>query len=91
MVPPDRVDEAGQETALVVASLVADGPAIEAGFTLGDALLTLDGQVLGNGRSLLRALSTRAKRQVTVRLLRGGQPLELAVTLGDRPVPRGCG
>ena len=60
-----------------------DGPAAKAGLVLGDVLLALDSQSLADLRQLHALLSDeRIGKEVTLRLLRGGAPRDLAVVVG---------
>lgn len=81
--PSDRVG-------LVIVNLEPGGPAEQAGLLLGDILLALDGQEVGDPADLLAALGgERIGQPVELRLLRGGEPRTLAVTVGERPTRRG--
>lgn len=74
---------------LIVVSIEADGPAARAGMMLGDVLVALEGTPLhdpGDVQALLAG--RRAGTAVTVSLVRAGAPLEVAITLGERPSRR---
>jgi regulator of sigma E protease len=68
----------------VVNELDPQGPAQKAGVRLGDRLLALDDQRLDEWQQVIDWVRTRAGDQVTLRLQRDGQQLELPVTLGTR-------
>jgi regulator of sigma E protease len=68
----------------VVNELDPEGPAQKAGVRLGDRLLALDDQRLDEWQQVIDWVRTRAGDQVTLRLQRDGQQLELPVTLGAR-------
>jgi regulator of sigma E protease len=68
----------------VVNELDPQGPAQKAGVHLGDRLLALDDQRLDEWQQVIDWVRTRAGDQVTLRLQRDGQQLELPVTLGTR-------
>lgn len=75
--------------ALIVVSIEADGPAARAGVMLGDVLITLAGTPVhdpGDVQGVLAAL--RGGGAVTASMIRAGAPLELTITLGERPVRR---
>lgn len=75
---------------LVVVKLEPGGPAEQAGLLLGDILTALDGQELGDPADILAALGTeRVGKPIEVRLLRGGAPKTIAITVGERPTRRG--
>lgn len=86
---PRRVADAahvGTQTAAVLHSIVADGPAARAGVREGDVLLSLDGRPVEGPGQLLRMLTADAiGRRVRLQLLRQGRLLELDVVLTQRP------
>ena len=82
--PQSSADSAGQRVGLILTGLQPAGPAEQAGFLLGDVLLSLDGQKLESIGDLQAALEDRAARVVPVRLLRAGAALELSVTPSAR-------
>jgi serine protease Do len=74
---------------LIVVSTVPQGPADTAGITLGDTLLSLDGESLSDVEDLTAALtSERVGKAVKVSLIRGGELTSVEVTLGERPRSR---
>ncbi len=74
---------------LIVISTVPQGPADSAGIMLGDTLLTLDGKALSEVDDLKAALGVnRVGTAVKVSLIRGGQLLNVDVTVGERPRDR---
>ena len=82
--PQALADSAGQRVGLVVTGLQPDGPAEQAGFVLGDVLLSLDGERLEGIGDLQAALEDRATRSVSARVLRAGAAHELSVTPSAR-------
>ena len=82
--PQALADSAGQRVGLVLIGLQPGGPAEQAGFVLGDVLLSLDGERLESIGDLQAALEDRAARPVSVRLLRAGAERELPVTPSAR-------
>jgi S1-C subfamily serine protease len=81
-----RVAPGSGTRGLIVVSLEVDGPAARAGLMLGDVLLAVEGAQLHDPGDVQVALAgRRAGSAVTVSLLRAGAPLDLAVTLGERP------
>ena len=75
----------GRDRALLVVDVTSDGPADAAGLLVGDLVLDVDQQPIGSTDDLLAILtSERVGRQVPVRVLRGGELKELAVTIGLR-------
>ncbi len=87
---PVRLPEAlakqlGQETGLLAVSVESGGPAETAGLFMGDTLVALDGQPIRHLDDLLSALSSdRVGATVKARIVRGGQPRELSVVIGER-------
>jgi S1-C subfamily serine protease len=75
--------------ALLVVAVEQGAPADRAGILLGDVLVTLDGAPLREPMDLLAGLSGRAP--IELRLLRGGAPLSVSLTPGDRPSRAGRG
>ena len=68
----------------IVASLDDGGPAKAAGVLVGDVLLELDGIAVTGPDSLRTALHDRPGKQVKLVLSRGGQRVELDVTVGSK-------
>lgn len=82
--PQALADSTGQRVGLVVTGLQPGGPAEQAGFLLGDVLLSLDGERLESIGDLQAALEDRAERAVPARLLRAGAERQLPVTPSAR-------
>ena len=75
----------GQESGLLIVSLEAGTPADTAGLLMGDILVAMDGHPLTDAADLQGQLGAeRVGAQAAVRVLRGGEPLDIAVTLGER-------
>ncbi len=81
-VQPVRI--ADDRRALLVNSVEADGPAGAAGVLIGDVLLQLGEQTLERMEDLVTALSKAAGQTVQLELWRGGQALNVAVTVTER-------
>jgi S1-C subfamily serine protease len=72
--------------ALIVVRVEPEGPAAQAGLILGDVLTALDGAPLREPDDVQVAVAGRAVGStVRISLLRAGAPLEIPVTLGERP------
>ncbi|WP_198008942.1 MULTISPECIES: S1C family serine protease [Deinococcus] len=69
---------------LTVVQVEEGSPAAQAGILVGDVLLALDGEPLGDPRALLERVRERAGDTLTLRVLRGGQETDLTVTVGER-------
>ena len=75
----------GGEEALLVVGVNADGPAAKAGMLVGDVILALDGHPITAPEELLDLLAgDRVGKTATLKLLRGGTPIDLGVTVGER-------
>ena len=73
------------EEALLVVNVKDSTPASQAGLLVGDLLLSLDGHPLTTTDDLFDLLvGERIGRAVTLRLLRGGAPLDVTVTIAER-------
>jgi S1-C subfamily serine protease len=77
------------ETALLVVAVEPSGPADRAGIIIGDVLVALDGAPLREPTDLLAGLSGR--EPMKVQLVRGGAPVTVSLTPGDRPARGGRG
>jgi len=71
---------------LVVVNVEPGGPAERGGVLLGDILIALDDAAVSDPRDVLAALTPdRVGQVIRVRVLRGGQPTDLSITVGPRP------
>ncbi len=85
-IPAGWQASAGLEAGLMVISLATPGPAEQAGVLPGDILLAVDGAAAPHMRAMASTLGRRAAGTgVTLRLLRGGMPIELPVSVAARP------
>jgi S1-C subfamily serine protease len=74
---------------LIAVSIEADGPAARAGLMLGDVLVALEGAPLQDPDDVQAVLAGRRPgAAVTASLVRAGAPLEVSITLGERPARR---
>lgn len=74
---------------LVIVNLETDGPAEKAGLLLGDILVALEDQELGDPSDLIAGLgSDRIGRPAALRVIRGGALQTVSVTVGERPPRR---
>lgn len=75
----------GQETGLIVLSLVSGGAAETGGLIIGDVLVALEGHGLSDAEDLQSQLTPdRVGRPAQLRIVRGGELRDLTVTLGTR-------
>ncbi len=84
---PDAVaKDLGQETGLLLVSVEPGSAAEKGGLFLGDTLVTLGESPLRHMDDLFNALDgDRIGNSVAVRILRGGQSVELTVSLTAHP------
>ncbi len=76
---------------LIILSVEPDGPAAKAGVLIGDVLLTLEGQPVTDTDDVQAHLGgDRVGQPISAELLRGGSPLKLDITPGERR-QRTCG
>ena len=76
---------ADRETAVLIVGVTPDSPAASAGLIVGDVLTDFDGQPIESPEDLLDVLvGDRVGRQVELRILRGGKPETLSVTVGEK-------
>jgi S1-C subfamily serine protease len=70
----------------MVMTLDRDGPTAAGGLQQGDIIVSWAGERVPHVGALLRALrATPVESKVTLGLRRGGSPLALDITIGDRP------
>jgi len=78
-----------QMQGLIIAGIFRDGPAHQAGIQPGDIMVAVNGQPIADGRSSMNRIARFAPgTMITISLLRNGNPVELKVTIGERPRSR---
>lgn len=85
---PDIVQALGLSVrqGVLIRSLLQDGPAQRAGLRPGDVVVAVDGQSVRTEAELLRLVARLApKSRAVLGVQRGGQRLDLAVVVGQRP------
>jgi S1-C subfamily serine protease len=71
---------------LIVVSVEASGPAEKAGVLMGDVIISLDGKPVTDTHDVQSVLDPdRVGKTIPVRILRGGTPADLSLTVGERP------
>jgi len=71
---------------LIVLSLASEGPAAKAGVLIGDVLVSIGENPVGDTDEVQTALEPHAVGQsVAATLVRGGAPLRIAIAIGERP------
>jgi S1-C subfamily serine protease len=77
---------AGRDTALLVVGVAPGSAAASAGVLVGDVVLALDDTSTASPEDLLDLLATQqVGRSATLKVLRGSTPVDLPVTIGERP------
>jgi serine protease DegQ len=83
--PAGLEQQVGQDSGLLVASVASGSPAEQGGLLLGDIIATVDAQPVRRLRELVSFLNAdRVGKGVALRIVRGGRPQDLTVTLGER-------
>ena len=73
-------------TGLIAITVEHEGPAGRAGMSIGDVLLELGGRPTQRTEHVQEVLSSGpVGKKVAARILRGGNPLELEITIAERP------
>jgi S1-C subfamily serine protease len=85
--PPALQRHAGDDrrTAVLVAEVVPDGPAAQAGLKPRDAVLSIGDQAVASVDDLHRFLDEHPSGRFSLKVVRDGQPVELAVQPGEPP------
>lgn len=84
---PDR-QRAGRADAsgLLISQVARQSPADSAGLLVGDIIVAFDRQAVRDGEELMTRLrGDRIGKAVPVTVLRGGSPVDVTVTVGERP------
>ncbi len=83
--PAPLAESVGQSTGLLVSNVEPDSPAATGGLLMGDTLLRLDGEAVRDHEDLVSLLSgQRVGQKVPLQVVRGGEPRDLNVTIGER-------
>jgi S1-C subfamily serine protease len=73
-------------TGLIMLSAEPDGPAARAGVLIGDILVALNDKPVHDTDDIQSVLDHESVgKPVTARIVRGGQVIELSITVGERP------
>jgi S1-C subfamily serine protease len=82
--PEHIAAQVGQETGLLLTAVLSGSPAEQGGLILGDTLISLEGTGMRQHDDLVAFMGLdRIGQTISVQLLRGGQPQELQVGIGE--------
>ena len=83
---PDVQRGEGRAEALLIVGVTDGSPAAAAGLLVGDVLVAIDAKPVESPQDLMdRLLETQIGRPASLRVLRGGAVVDVAVTVGERP------
>jgi S1-C subfamily serine protease len=83
--PAALAAQLSQETGLLLGSVEAGSPAERSGLFMGDTIVAFDGQPVRHLDDLLALLSgDRVGKTAPVRIVRGGQVMEVSVVVGEQ-------
>jgi S1-C subfamily serine protease len=90
---PDTLKQAvgtTSDTGVIIISIEGGGPAEQAGLFIGDILVTLDGTPVTDTDAVQGLLGPeRIGSALTAKVARGGQPVDVTITVGERPQREG--
>jgi S1-C subfamily serine protease len=90
---PDTLKQAvgvTSDTGVIVISIESGGPAEKAGLFIGDILITLDGTPTTDTDAVQALLGPeRIGMSLAAKVARGGAPVDVAITVGERPQRKG--
>ena len=90
---PDTLKQAvgtTSDTGVIIISIESGGPAEQAGLFIGDILVTLDGTPVTDTDAVQALLGPeRIGSALAAKIARGGQPVDVAITVGERPQREG--
>ena len=73
------------DSGLIVVTVEPDGPGSKAGVLFGDVIVALEGTAVSNIRDLQAFLEPESVgKTIPVSIIRGGKPIEINVTIGER-------
>jgi S1-C subfamily serine protease len=75
-----------QRTAVIVVNVASDSPAAAAGVVIGDVIVSISGHAITAPGDLVAVLQPdRVGHTVATSIVRGGEPRQMQVTVGERP------
>jgi len=88
VLPNDLRERLGltQRTAVIVVNVGSDSPAAAAGLVIGDVIVSIAGHAIAEPGDLVAVLQPdRVGASVATSIVRGGEPRQIQVTVGERP------
>lgn len=83
---PQRPSGSRSGSAVLIVGVTVESPAARAGVLVGDVLTALNGQPIESPEDLMDALAhVEIGREASLALLRGGGPVDVKVTIVERP------
>ena len=88
LVPPAQVDVlAPRQTGVVVADVLKQGPAADAGLKIGDRIVKVNDEVITSTSHLINYVALQAPNShIKVEVVRGQEALDLNVKVGERQI-----
>ncbi|MDM1247035.1 S1C family serine protease [Acinetobacter sichuanensis] len=88
LVPPAQVDVlAPRQTGVVVADVLKQGPAADAGLKIGDRIVKVNDEVITSTSHLINYVALQAPNShIKVEVVRGQETLDLNVKVGERQI-----
>jgi S1-C subfamily serine protease len=78
--------QVAEGTCLIVLNVESDGPGAKSGVLVGDLIAALDGTPVRETGDVQRLLGPeRVGKGVKASIIRGGNPIEVSITVGERP------
>jgi S1-C subfamily serine protease len=90
---PDTLKQAvgtTSDTGVIIISIESGGPAEQAGLFIGDIIVALDGRAVTDTDAVQGLLGPeRIGSALAAKVARGGQPVDVQITVGERPQQEG--
>ena len=86
---PQQIEAAGAGNlnGMIISAIYSNGPAHKAGLLPGDVITHINQQPVSDGRlSMLQVAQIPPGEDITIKVMRGGTPIELKATMGTRPL-----
>ena len=85
VLPTAAAESVGQERGLLIVSVESDSPADKGGLLVGDVIVSVGSSAVHGIDNLFSALGSDSVGKATrIRVVRGGIPTDLTVTIGER-------